>query len=215
MRPTTLHSGYSQSNLGSHWRWIFHCRTYKVSAPIETYYYTQIIGDARNPPTLLAAPNFVGIAVIGTHVIFLLHRPSQLMFSCAICDHLRTSTNQMLTHTFLAGEVHSGSSTKTTFSEVCATSWSIFDKCPLQHRLQDCTGKSLRQRHWWISESRWVPQLEITIKVRYFAQFFRIGFSGKSIFDSIANLMVHGHLILTFCRFIICPGPGPGRNIAC
>ncbi|CAL1705010.1 unnamed protein product [Somion occarium] len=38
--------------------------TYKVSTPIETYYYTQMIGDARNPPTLLAAPNFSGIAVI-------------------------------------------------------------------------------------------------------------------------------------------------------
>lgn len=31
----------------------------------STYYYTQIIGDARNPPTLLAAPGFTGMAVIG------------------------------------------------------------------------------------------------------------------------------------------------------
>ncbi|KAK7693686.1 hypothetical protein QCA50_003257 [Cerrena zonata] len=38
--------------------------TYKLTSPIETYYYTQIIGDARNPPTLLAAPNFSGMAVI-------------------------------------------------------------------------------------------------------------------------------------------------------
>ncbi|EPT02026.1 hypothetical protein FOMPIDRAFT_141879 [Fomitopsis schrenkii] len=37
---------------------------YKVSAPIVAYYYTQIIGDARAPPTLLAASNFSGMAVI-------------------------------------------------------------------------------------------------------------------------------------------------------
>ncbi|KZT08185.1 glycoside hydrolase family 55 protein [Laetiporus sulphureus 93-53] len=38
--------------------------TYKVSGPIIAYYYTQIIGDARVPPTLLAASNFSGMAVI-------------------------------------------------------------------------------------------------------------------------------------------------------
>ncbi|KAH8106772.1 exo-beta-1,3-glucanase [Cristinia sonorae] len=38
--------------------------TYKVSSPINTYYYTQLIGDARKPPTLLAASNFNGMAVI-------------------------------------------------------------------------------------------------------------------------------------------------------
>ncbi|KAJ7500847.1 exo-beta-1,3-glucanase [Mycena galericulata] len=39
---------------------------YVVSAPIIAYYYTQhvLIGDAIVPPTLLAAPNFDGIAVI-------------------------------------------------------------------------------------------------------------------------------------------------------
>ncbi|KAJ7482757.1 exo-beta-1,3-glucanase [Mycena latifolia] len=37
---------------------------YVVSAPIIAYYYTQLIGDAKYPPTLLAAPNFGGIAVI-------------------------------------------------------------------------------------------------------------------------------------------------------
>lgn len=36
-----------------------------VSAPIIAYYYSQLIGDARNPPTLLATAGFVGIAVIG------------------------------------------------------------------------------------------------------------------------------------------------------
>ena len=39
-------------------------RTSLVSQPIVAWYYTQLIGDARNPPTLLAAANFVGIAVI-------------------------------------------------------------------------------------------------------------------------------------------------------
>ncbi|KAF9242334.1 glycoside hydrolase family 55 protein [Melanogaster broomeanus] len=37
---------------------------YMVSSPINTYYYTQIIGDARRPPTLLAASYFSGLAVI-------------------------------------------------------------------------------------------------------------------------------------------------------
>ncbi|KAG2004817.1 hypothetical protein CC2G_003334 [Coprinopsis cinerea AmutBmut pab1-1] len=38
--------------------------TYLVSAPIIPYYYSQLIGDARNPPTLLASANFDGMAVI-------------------------------------------------------------------------------------------------------------------------------------------------------
>jgi len=42
-------------------------RTYLVSSPIIAYYYTQLIGDAKNLPTLLAAANFTGIAVIGTY----------------------------------------------------------------------------------------------------------------------------------------------------
>ncbi|KAG8220628.1 pectate lyase superfamily protein-domain-containing protein [Butyriboletus roseoflavus] len=29
--------------------------TYLVSSAIDTYYYTQIIGDAKNPPTILAS----------------------------------------------------------------------------------------------------------------------------------------------------------------
>ncbi|KAF8900737.1 exo-beta-1,3-glucanase [Gymnopilus junonius] len=39
-------------------------RTYVISAPIVAYYYTQLIGDAKNPPTLLAAHSFDGMAVI-------------------------------------------------------------------------------------------------------------------------------------------------------
>ncbi|KAF8154413.1 exo-beta-1,3-glucanase [Crassisporium funariophilum] len=38
--------------------------TYLVSTPIIPYYYSQLIGDAKSPPTLLAAANFEGMAVI-------------------------------------------------------------------------------------------------------------------------------------------------------
>ncbi|KAG6854164.1 hypothetical protein C0991_009816 [Blastosporella zonata] len=38
--------------------------TYLVSTPIIAYYYTQLIGDAKNPPTLLASASFTGMAVI-------------------------------------------------------------------------------------------------------------------------------------------------------
>ncbi|KAG2049894.1 glycoside hydrolase family 55 protein [Suillus hirtellus] len=36
--------------------------TYLVSSAIDTYYYTQIIGDAKKPPTLLASSSFNGFA---------------------------------------------------------------------------------------------------------------------------------------------------------
>jgi glucan 1,3-beta-glucosidase len=38
--------------------------TYLVSSPIIALYYSQLIGDAKNPPTILAAPTFDGFAVI-------------------------------------------------------------------------------------------------------------------------------------------------------
>ncbi|KAF8654106.1 hypothetical protein AX16_003639 [Volvariella volvacea WC 439] len=38
--------------------------TYVVSAPIIAYYYTQLVGDPKQLPTLLAAPTFDGMAVI-------------------------------------------------------------------------------------------------------------------------------------------------------
>ncbi|KAF5373032.1 hypothetical protein D9758_001642 [Tetrapyrgos nigripes] len=38
--------------------------SYLVSSPIIAYYYTQLIGDAKNPPTLLADASFAGLAVI-------------------------------------------------------------------------------------------------------------------------------------------------------
>lgn len=37
---------------------------YLVSKPIVAYYYTQMVGDAVDRPTIIAAPNFEGIAVI-------------------------------------------------------------------------------------------------------------------------------------------------------
>ncbi|CCF54366.1 hypothetical protein NDA11_001737 [Ustilago hordei] len=38
--------------------------TYLVSSPILSYYYTQLMGSASDRPTLLASPQFQGIAVI-------------------------------------------------------------------------------------------------------------------------------------------------------
>lgn len=38
--------------------------TYLVSKPLNQFYYTQMIGDATNLPTIKAAANFQGMAVI-------------------------------------------------------------------------------------------------------------------------------------------------------
>ena len=38
--------------------------TYKISKAILMYYYTQMIGDANDPPTLLATTDFEGMAVL-------------------------------------------------------------------------------------------------------------------------------------------------------
>lgn len=42
----------------------FPAGTYLVSKPIVQYYYTQLVGDATNPPTLKASAAFSGMAVI-------------------------------------------------------------------------------------------------------------------------------------------------------
>ncbi|KAJ3986062.1 exo-beta-1,3-glucanase [Lentinula detonsa] len=42
--------------------------TYLVSTPLDLYYYTQLIGDAKNPPTLLASAAFAGMAVIDADI---------------------------------------------------------------------------------------------------------------------------------------------------
>ncbi|EXJ83349.1 glucan 1,3-beta-glucosidase [Capronia coronata CBS 617.96] len=39
---------------------------YAVSAPIVQYYYTQFVGDAINIPTIMALPNFEGLAILDT-----------------------------------------------------------------------------------------------------------------------------------------------------
>ncbi|KAJ3726381.1 exo-beta-1,3-glucanase [Lentinula guzmanii] len=41
---------------------------YLVSTPLDLYYYTQLIGDAKNPPTLLASAAFAGMAVIDADI---------------------------------------------------------------------------------------------------------------------------------------------------
>ncbi|KAF9068658.1 exo-beta-1,3-glucanase [Rhodocollybia butyracea] len=42
--------------------------TYLISTPLDLYYYTQLIGDAKNPPTLLASASFAGMAVIDADI---------------------------------------------------------------------------------------------------------------------------------------------------
>ena len=73
-----------------------HYSTYRVSSPIIAYYYTVLVGDAKVSPTLLAASNFSGIAVIGTLSIG--SRP--VLCSSPAC--------QMPTLTFPTGTGHSG-----------------------------------------------------------------------------------------------------------
>ncbi|KAF7294257.1 Glycoside hydrolase family 55 protein [Mycena chlorophos] len=38
--------------------------TYLISSPILQYYYTSLVGDAKNKPTIVASSSFVGIALI-------------------------------------------------------------------------------------------------------------------------------------------------------
>ncbi|TBU39254.1 beta-1,3-glucanase [Dichomitus squalens] len=42
----------------------FPAGTYLVSSPVISYYYTQLIGDAKHVPTIIASANFQGIAII-------------------------------------------------------------------------------------------------------------------------------------------------------
>jgi len=41
--------------------------TYLISSPIIMYYFSQLVGNANNPPVLLAAPTFTGMAVIDSN----------------------------------------------------------------------------------------------------------------------------------------------------
>jgi glucan 1,3-beta-glucosidase len=78
-------------------------RTYLVSSPIIAYYYTQLIGDAVVPPTLLTTPGFNGIAVIG-----LSSRGAEAI------SILNIINDQMPTHTSPMEAVHSGTRTRIT-----------------------------------------------------------------------------------------------------
>ncbi|KAF7311541.1 hypothetical protein MKEN_01056500 [Mycena kentingensis (nom. inval.)] len=59
LRPQLIHVGLLPG-----WYTSLAGTTYLVSEPIVACYYTQLIGDPKNPPTLLAAANFTGMAVI-------------------------------------------------------------------------------------------------------------------------------------------------------
>ena len=79
-------------------------RTYLVSDTIPALYYTEIVGDARRPPTILAAANFnpTALAIFGEETL-----------ACRF-PTARDICFQMLTHTSLAGEAPNIMSTKTT-----------------------------------------------------------------------------------------------------
>lgn len=40
---------------------------YRVSSPIIMYYYSQLVGNARDPPTIVAAPSFQGMAMFDSN----------------------------------------------------------------------------------------------------------------------------------------------------
>ena len=54
-----------------------------VSSPIIALYYTQLIGDAKTPPILLAAVSFEGMAVIGLSISYIgLGKRVNITFRC-------------------------------------------------------------------------------------------------------------------------------------
>ncbi|KAF3930376.1 hypothetical protein AA313_de0203128 [Arthrobotrys entomopaga] len=44
----------------------FPAGTYLISAPLEAYYYTQMIGNAASPPTIKGAKSFIGLGLISS-----------------------------------------------------------------------------------------------------------------------------------------------------
>ncbi|WPH01345.1 glycoside hydrolase family 55 protein, protein [Acrodontium crateriforme] len=42
--------------------------TYLISSPINAYYYSQLVGDANNRPTIKTSPRFIGLGAIQTDV---------------------------------------------------------------------------------------------------------------------------------------------------
>lgn len=91
-------------------------RTYLISAPIIAYYYTQLIGDAKVPPTLLAAASFDGLAVIG-----MVSR-----FGTGCSPILTWNYFKMPIHTFQGAEAHNITRTLTT----CEPRWKSFLSLP-------------------------------------------------------------------------------------
>lgn len=72
--------------------------TYKISGPIITWYYSQMIGDAKNIPVILAASNFAGMAMIGEsrfgRVVFqtLTHSPKMPIHTLQMGNGILTRT---------------------------------------------------------------------------------------------------------------------------
>lgn len=43
---------------------------YLVSSPIVMHYYTQLVGNAKDPPTIIAAPEFDGMHLCHSHLTY-------------------------------------------------------------------------------------------------------------------------------------------------
>jgi len=43
---------------------------YVISTPIVLYYYTQLVGDAMDPPTIIGTADFYGIALLDSDVYY-------------------------------------------------------------------------------------------------------------------------------------------------
>ena len=100
--PATVYfpQGYVRSTpASSHYQYPCHSSTYLVTDSIPLYYYTEVIGDARKPPTILAATNFnsTSLAIFGKLGFF---------FSGNAISWL--TFEQMPTRTFLVGTEVSG-----------------------------------------------------------------------------------------------------------
>lgn len=77
---------------------------YLISSPIIMYYYSQLVGNAKNPPTLVAAPEFQG------------RYPFLVSFKCNknVCDVFQARLYWTLIHP-------TGTSIRTTFSDKLET----------------------------------------------------------------------------------------------
>lgn len=145
-------------------------REYLVSSAINTYYYTEMIGDARTPPTLLASSNFTGFAVIGKH------------FATHIGSSDAYDIPKMLIRMSPTVVALNGSSIKTTCTSnnvygdrsdhinitviaLCAIWSSICVKSMPLHLQLVSIGKYRRQPHWsmslWKCHRRTAPSTKV------------------------------------------------------